>query len=128
LRTQILGNGNIRSEEFINQHGRLHNAAGPAVRYWYEKGQLSCEDYWLNGNRHNAAGPAYRSWHSNGQLEYEAYYLSGKSHNAAGPAYRSWKRNGNLGHESYYLNGKLVTFQALLREFQIQKRNSNEKR
>jgi antitoxin component YwqK of YwqJK toxin-antitoxin module len=81
-------NSNIRKEEFRNQHGEWHNAAGPAVRWWHE----------------------------NGQLAYEIYYLNGELHNAAGPAVRRWKRNGNLGHESYYLNDRWLTYQALLHE------------
>jgi antitoxin component YwqK of YwqJK toxin-antitoxin module len=105
-------NGNLWHEEFRNSDGQLHNAAGPAVRRWYEHGVLACEYYFLNGKCHNASGPAARVWHENGQLEYESYYLDGEWHNAAGPAFRSWYKNGKLACEEYYLNGKFFSTQA----------------
>ena len=76
---------------------------------WYNNGQLSREEYWLNGNWHNPAGPAYREWYDNGQLLIEQYRLNDKLHNPAGPAYRSWRKNGQLKSEKYWLYGEHLT-------------------
>jgi len=109
-------NGNIRKEEFRNQNGNRHNAAGPAVRYWHEDGKIGYEVYYLNGKLHNAAGPAAREWYENGKLVYESYYLNGKRHNADGPAFRYWPENGKLVREAHYLHGRKLTYHALLQE------------
>ena len=102
---EFWGNGKIKSEEFRNQHGIRHHAAGPAVRVWHENGQIAYEMYYLNGELHTAAGLAYRSWHENGQLACEAYYLNGKLHNESGPAIREWCENGQLIWEICYRHG-----------------------
>jgi antitoxin component YwqK of YwqJK toxin-antitoxin module len=71
-------NGNIRSEEFRNQHGKRHNEHGTASRTWYKDGKIDYEDYWRNGKLHNEHGPAFRSWYKNGKLACEEYWLEGK--------------------------------------------------
>jgi antitoxin component YwqK of YwqJK toxin-antitoxin module len=98
-------NGNIMSEAFLNPDGEIHKTDGPAIRRWYENGQLAYESCWMNDKLHNAAGPAIRRWYENGQLAYEEYWVNGEHHNVSGPAHRWWDKNGQLVREKYWLNG-----------------------
>ena len=49
------------------------------IREYFDNGQwLYSEQYYLDGKLHNPHGPAIRSWYENGQLESETYFLNGK--------------------------------------------------
>ena len=67
----------ILSRRCYNAQNQLHNPAGPAYEFWYEDGQLSFQEFWLNGARHNPAGPAVQTWYSDGQPDYQVVLIDG---------------------------------------------------
>lgn len=108
--------GQIEPEERINEDGEYHNVDGPAIRRWYDNGQLSCEEWRVNGLFHRLDGPALRWWYKRGRLEREAWYINGNRHRLDGPAFRSWYGDGHLEEESWYINGVRYETEA---EFQV---------
>mgnify|MGYP000873933579 CR=1 FL=1 len=78
-------------------------------REWHKNGQISYEEYWINGEKHNTEGPAFRSWYKNGQIHSKVYWINGKLHNTEGPAFRSWDENGQISYEEYWINGEKLS-------------------
>ena len=48
------------------------------TREYNKNGQLSIEEYRLEGKRHNPNGPAFRGWYADGQLSIEEYWINDK--------------------------------------------------
>ena len=108
-------NGQLHDEKYwINEQKRYlikekrHNTTGPAIKSWFENGQVECEYYYLNGNKHRLNDPAVRYWYKNGLLRKEEYYLRGERHNTTGPAIKKWDENGHLNEECY-IDGNFLT-------------------
>ena len=63
------------------------------------------------------------TYYDNGNISSEQYFLNGKYHRENGPAIIRYYQDGKIEHESYYLNGILYaasdseTFQQDLKEY-----------
>lgn len=71
-------NGQIRTRHHYNAQGRPHNPTGPAYESWHENGQLSCQQFCINGVLHNPNGPTVQTWYSDGQQNYQRFWLNGE--------------------------------------------------
>ena len=48
-------------------------------------------------------------YYDNGNISREEYLLNGESHRENGIAFKIWFENGNILEEGYYINGKRLT-------------------
>jgi len=87
---------NVTSDgtEFWNLNGKLHRAAGPAVKYLDGR-----QEWWFNGKLHRTDGPAVEAIDGG-----KYWWLNGMRHRADGPAMQ-WTD----GNKAWWLNGKPVT-------------------
>ena len=109
MEEELWPNGNIKSREYFNDNGQLHNEQGPAVVSWYKNGQLCYQEYYINDQLHNEQGPAVKVWYENGKLEWQEYYINDQQHNEQGPALERWYENGQLWVQEYWIEGNKVT-------------------
>jgi hypothetical protein len=84
----------VRCQEWRDEHGRLHQVAGPAV-IWPD----GHREWWLHGQLHRVDGPAVI--YPNGT---RVWYLHGQQHRADGPAiiYAN-------GRQSWYVQDREIT-------------------
>ena len=66
---------------------------------WYENGQLSSEEPYVNNEKHGLC----KDWYENGELMFEHPYVNGKIHGLL----KRWYKNGELNFEHPYVNGKI---------------------
>lgn len=55
-----------------------HREDGPAYQYFYEDGQLRCEEYWVNDKWHREDGPVQIRYNQDGTIAWQQYYINGK--------------------------------------------------
>ncbi len=77
-------------------------------KYYYENGNISLEEYYLNNKLHRTDGPAYILYYENGNIKAEYYYLNSNYHRTNGPAKIYYYDNGNIKSKYYYFNDKII--------------------
>lgn len=96
----------LKSQEFFNENGELHNEFGSARSEWYPNGNLKLDEFYLNGSLHNENGAAYHRYDKNGHLIEEIHYINGEEHNKKGPSHQIW-HNNTLIKQEYRTNNQL---------------------
>jgi len=89
-------------------------------KYYYESGELWCEEWWLNGKRHRTDGPAFIGYYKSGKLECERWCLNGKIHRIDGPASIDFYESGELYYEEWYLNDKELSKEEFISSYEHQ--------
>ena len=72
LNLKYLENSKKWEFELYQDQDRRHR------KWFYENGQLSSQEYWLNGQLHRKDGPAFEKFYENGQPKYQAWYFNGQ--------------------------------------------------
>lgn len=98
-------NGQKSYEEYFLNNER-HRKWGPSYQIWYSNGQKYIESYWENGKLNRKYKPAYQRWFRNGQKEIEVYCSNNKYHREYGPAIKIWNHDGKKIFETYWINDR----------------------
>jgi hypothetical protein len=82
-------------EKWTNTKFQAHRLNGPAITYYDEYGNVTCEQWISNGKKHRLNGPAELTYYSNGMVAYEMWCVDGVPHRADGPAYVARDKTGS---------------------------------
>jgi antitoxin component YwqK of YwqJK toxin-antitoxin module len=93
-------------EKWTNTKFQAHRLNGPAITYYDEYGNVTCEQWISNGKKHRLNGPAELTYYSNGMVAYEMWCVDGVPHRADGPAYVARDKNGVPTKETWFNRGK----------------------
>jgi len=88
---------------------KYHNPYGPAITKWYENGQISYADWFLNGVEHRGGGlPSYTQYDKDGRPEWIEYKTNGRLHNITGPALQKFEPC-HIRATEYWIHGREYT-------------------
>ena len=110
--------GNIR--EMYKEGGKLHRIDGPAFIWYYDDGQPSSKEWYLNGVKHKLNGPAEVTYYIDGTIKSETWFVDGRRAGVDVDYYpnglkkkENWafdldRRGADLPHiQTYFLNGNI---------------------